>query len=60
MGLIEKLRAKQREYDRARYVWENGRWRYDLQSVDMAELLGQAADTLEGQAVLIDQPRRVA
>ena len=57
MSLIEKLRAKQREFDRARYVWIDRQWRYDPDAVEISELFGKAADTLEGQALLIDQNR---
>lgn len=61
MNLIEKLRAKQREFDRGyRIAVDDGygyRSAYDIDSLDMSSLLKQAADTIEGQALLIEQNR---
>lgn len=59
MNLIEKLRAKQREFDRMRWRDHDCR-NYDADAAEMADLLGLAAATLEGQSLLIDHAQKPA
>ena len=59
MNLIEKLRAKQREFDRKRWADLN-HLVYVSEYQELSDLIGLAADTLEGQALLIDKAQKPA